>query len=240
MLITKEQLEKKLSVAEFPAYIDSLFKQVHGMDGGIEAIRLRKELVKNLVEEALPVACFVARKYGNNPNVFIQMCVGNQNYDAVVDDQRKDPDVVKYLEVTLTTVVSASDGYEDYLLRYHLHKYGYSGTGSVKNRGSKSRGMDVELERNGVSQIEVLDHERETVKAAISRKIKRRSHYPENTALVISFNDTYAFDRLDNQKNLIKVLGEYSSELNENNFEIVAIVGINKGLYLERRNNIEI
>jgi hypothetical protein len=239
MFITKEQLEEKLPVKEFPTYVDSLFEQVQRKEGGIEAIRLRKGLVKNLVEEALPIACFVTQKYGDNSDVFVQLYIGNQNHDAVIDDQRKHPSCVKFLEVTLTTVVGAKDGYEDFLFRYYLNKHGHAGTGNVKNHGSKNRGMDVELVRNAVSQIEVLNHERETIRAAIRRKLKSRNHYPKKSALVISFDDTYAFDRQDNQKNLSGVLAEYSKELSEHNFEIVAVVGINKGLYLEHRSSKE-
>lgn len=232
-MISKEQLEKSLSAEKFPDHIDNLFKHVQKQRGGKEAIRLRKHLVKNLVEEGLPISCFVKRYYGKEPNVFVQMKVGNQNYDAIIDDRRVKPDCINFIEVTLTTVVSAKNGYEDYLLRYFLNQHGHSGTGKVRNLGSKNRGMRVELDRQCVSQDEVVEHERMTVEAAIKRKLKSTDHYPENSALVISFDDTYTFDRADNQQNLKDVLVAFAEELKGHNFNLVGIVGINKGLYIE-------
>jgi len=237
MFLKQDDLERITSVQDFPSYIDDLIKRIQGLDGGIEAIRLRKGLVKNLIEEALPISRFVETHYGAEPNVYVQLKIGNQNYDAIIHDKRNNTENIEYLEVTLTTVVCASDGYEDYLFRWHLHQFGHSGTGKITNLGSKNKGMNVELERNGVSQEEVLNHERSTVKGAIERKLKEPGHYPNNTALIISFDDSYSFDREDNQRNLREVLSRMSKDLNKHNFNLVAIVGIHKGLLIEQTNN---
>ena len=232
MLVSQNELELKMSAREYLSSVKDIIRNVQKEDNGKEYIRLRKGLVKNLIEEALPIGYFADKHFNSDPNVFIELKVGNQKYDAIVDDRRNMPGNIKYIEVTTTTVVGAANGYEDFLFRYQLHTTGHSGTGKIKNEGSKHRGMRVKLERNGVDQSEVVAHERQTVQEAIDRKIKDEEHYPENTALIISFDDTYAFDHKENQQNLQAVLNRNSANLARYNFDMVAIVGLHKGLYI--------
>jgi len=91
------------------------------------------------------------------------------------------------------------------------------------------------LDRNGVSQDDVLEHERKTIQDALDRKLnKGPDHYKQKTALLISFDDIFAFDRNDNIDNIQQVIDANISKLKENNFCLVAIVGMRKNLYIER------
>ena len=81
-----------------------------------------------------------------------------------------------------------------------------------------------------ISQEEVLRRERDRVSKAIERKLG--GSYPPNTLLLIGFDDIMSFDRRDNIQNLGRVLSDYESKLNA--FHSVAIVGLQKGLYIFR------
>lgn len=232
MILSKEILEQQHAAIEYLQWVKDLIKKVKLQENGIESVRLREGLSKELMEEALPIALFVSRHYGYSPDVKICLKIGSQHFDAIVEDNRNQKSPIQYLEVTSTTVVGARNGYEDYLYKYHLHHSGSGGTGNIFHSGTKRKGLATTLERNVVSQADVLSHEKRTVNEAIDRKLKM--HYPENTALIISFDDRFAFDRKDNINNLKQVLDENIIKLNKYNFSWVSLVGLYQGLYLER------
>ncbi len=204
MILTKEILEREHSAANYLPWVESLIAGVKEEEGGIEAIRLRKGLSKELILEALPIGYFASNHFRSSHKVLIRLRIGNQHFDATVTDQREKTSSIEYLEVTSTMVAGASDGYEDYLFRFHLHHQGMSGTGKISARGTEKSGRSVNLKRGMISQESVLKHERETVQDAIDRKLG--IPYLPNTALVISFDDSFAFDRNDNISNLESVL----------------------------------
>lgn len=232
MMLSKEILEQKHTAMEYMQWVEELIKKVKSVENGIELIRLREGLAKELMEEAFPVALFASHHYSCSPEVILGLKIGNQHFDAVVEDLRSIKSPIQYLEVTSTTVVGASNGREDYLFKHHLHYSGSGGTGKISHSRTKRKGLITNIERETVSQLDVLSHEKRTVNEAINRKLK--SHYPENTALVISFDDRFAFDREENISNLQQVLNDNIRNLNQFNFSWVCIVGLYQGLFLEQ------
>ena len=232
MVLSKEILEQKHTAMEYLQWVEELIEKVKSGENGIELIRLRESLSKELMEEAFPIALFASHHYSYSPEVILGLIIGSQHFDAVVEDHRNIKSPIKYLEVTSTTVVGASNGHEDYLFKHHLHHSGAGGTGKISHSGTKRKGLVTNIERKAISQSDVLLHEKRTVHEAINRKLK--SHYPENTALVISFDDRFAFDREENINNLQQVINENIRNLNRFNFSWVSIVGLYQGLLLER------
>lgn len=231
MILSKDILEQQHTAMEYLQWVEDLIEKVKSQNG-VESVRLKDGLSKELMEEALPVALFASRHYDCSPDVNICLKVGSQHFDAVVEDNRNQQSPIKYLEVTSTTVVGANNGYEDYLFKYHLHHSGNGGTGKISHIGSKRNGLVTNLKREVVSQSDVLIHEKKTVIEAIERKLK--PHYPDNTALIISFDDRFAFDRKDNIDNLQCAIVENIHKLKQCNFSWVSVVGLYQGLFLEQ------
>ena len=229
MELTEEILQQAHSAKDYLNWTKTLISDFRSEENGIEQIRLRKGLAKQLMEEMLPIGRFAMNHFEASSDVIIELRLGNQHYDAIVKDKRTPKGSIEYIEVTGTNIVGASNGYEDYLFKHHLHHQGLSGTGKISAAGSKFKGLKTELQREMVSQAAVLEHEKQTIQEAIDRK--SGIDYPAHTALVISFDDSFAFDRTDNIDNIMSVLEASRSKLAH--FQMVSIVGYLKGLYLE-------
>ena len=113
-----------------------------------------------------------------------------------------------------------------------LHERGeVSGLGPLTKTGTRRTGLRVAVANEMVSQQQVLTNERARVARAIERKLGKP--YPNNTVLILAFDDTMAFDRTDNIANLQAVLSEYESRLQS--FHSVALVGLQQRTFMCRR-----
>ena len=222
--LTSDILEETHTAAEYLEWVRDLVAKVKAEPDGLERIRLRKGLVKELMNEALPIGLICSKYFDDSRHVGISLKIGNQNFDAEVSDTRSDCSSVQFIEVTLAT-----EGEDDYLRMRVLHEAGsVSGLGGVSKTSTKKKGLKIEVASEMVSQEEVLRRERERVSQAIERKIN--GSYPSNTLLLIGFDDTMSFDRNDNISNLQSVLYDYAPKLNT--FQSVAIVRLQQGLFI--------
>ncbi|MDD5038476.1 MAG: hypothetical protein PHN78_04080 [Dehalococcoidales bacterium] len=104
--------------------------------------RLQKGLIKQLVEEIVPLVIFGKHKFGDNTQVFLHPVIGNQPYDAIVVDTRTKPASQSYLEITL-----AHEGENDYWRRCLLLEEGYvpSYASVIKDGKGKNRVVSIPL-----------------------------------------------------------------------------------------------
>lgn len=224
--LTQAILEEAHTAADYLQWVQSLIAQVKKESDGLERIRLRKDLAKELLDEAFPIGVMSSKYFDGSALVSIRLKVGNQSYDAVVSDARSESSAVQYIEVTMAT-----EGEDDYLRMRVLHEVGrVSGLGVVTKHGTKKSGLTINVGNEMVSQQEVLCRERVRVSQAIERKLG--GSYPPNTLLLIGFDDTMSFDRSDNIKNLEAVLAHYSPRLEA--FHSIAIVGLQQDLFICR------
>jgi hypothetical protein len=224
--LTLKILEQPHSAAEYLPWVKSLAAAVRAETDGLRQIRLRIGLTKKLMEEAFPIGIFASRFFESSDEVLIALKTGSQSYDATVNDGRANPSKVKYLEVTVAT-----EGAVDYHRRRLLHETGrVSGFGKITKSGTEKTGLRLKDEPEAVSQATVLTLERRLISDAIDRKSGKA--YPEQTALVIAFDDRMAHDRHDNQANIAAVLQEKSGATQ--GFQTVAVVGVFEGLFIAR------
>lgn len=202
----------------------TLISRVKKEPNGLQQLRLRMGLAKELINEAFPIGLLASTYFGSSEEVSIRLKIGNQSYDAIVSDSRSTGLPVEYVEVTL-----ASDGEDDYLRMHVLHESGgVSDVGSVIKTGTRRTGQTIQVKREMVSQSEILRRESERVARAIARKLDKA--YPPNTLLLVGFDDTMAFDRPDNIANLEATVATYFPQLKA--FHSVVIVGVQQGLFL--------
>ncbi|MBI5911402.1 MAG: hypothetical protein HY848_15805 [Betaproteobacteria bacterium] len=223
-VLTPDLLEEAHTAAEYLQWVRTLISRVKEEPDGLKQIRLRMGPAKELMNEAFPIGLLASTYFDGSEQVSIRLKIGNQNYDAIVSDCRSNPSSVQYVEVTL-----ASDGEDDYLRMRVLHESGeVSGLGSVNKSGTQRTGLTIHVEREMVSQPEVLRQESDRLAQAIARKLGKA--YPPNTLLLVGFDDTMAFDRPDNIANLEATIATYLPQLRA--FHSVAIVGLQQGLFL--------
>ena len=157
----------------------------------------------------------------------IQLKVGSQNYDAIVEDGRDGEDKILHVEIT-----QAHEGESEYLRMLALHENGHvSALGPVTKTGTKRSGLSIKVDSVAVSQQEVLERESKSVADAISRKIGKP--YPENTLLLVAFDDIMAHDREDNIQNIRQAID--SSIISPSNISNIVLVGLHKNLCIEKR-----
>jgi len=89
MVLTASTLQQSHSAQEYLAWTKTLIADVCSEEKGIAGIRLRKKLAKQLMEEMLPIGRFAVSQFKSSPDVFIELRLGNQHFDAIVNDKRK-------------------------------------------------------------------------------------------------------------------------------------------------------
>ena len=226
-VLTAKVLEEVHSAREYLPWVKNLIERVKGEPDGIGQLRLQLGLAKELMNEAYPLGVFASRYFGDSDDVHIGLKVGNQPYDATINDRRVARTSIAYAEVTM-----AHEGENDYLRTKHLHERGYVHSfGKVIKRGTKRTALEVTLEPEAISQVALLTHERNLLEKALDRKIGKP--YSDKTVLVIGFDDIMAHDRAENIANLENVLTAYRDKLTA--FHSVAVVGLLNNLFILRQ-----
>ncbi|MDP2920290.1 MAG: hypothetical protein Q8O43_08750 [Dehalococcoidia bacterium] len=184
--VSKEELEKERIPSELWDWLIQKVNQICSTEEGRRAFRLqndKEKLIKKLVEEIAPLAIFSKHKFGDTDQVLLKPVIGNQNYDAIVNDLRTKPASQSYLEIT-----QAHEGANDYWRRCELLQKGivFSNAPVIKIGKGKNRQVSIPPEATSVE---------EGVKTVLKRIIeaakgKAGKNYPANTSLIIFFDDT--------------------------------------------------
>ncbi|MFC1985628.1 hypothetical protein ACFLWC_01375 [Chloroflexota bacterium] len=156
--------------------------------------RLQKGLLKQLVEEVVPLAIFGRHKFDDTDQVLLQPIIGNQNYDAVVTDLRTKPASKGYIEIT-----QSHEGENDYWRRLKLLKNGSVFRYATVIKVGKGKNRTVSITPEATPVEERVKNELNRILNAAKRKTGK--DYPVNAALIISFDDTPPFERA------LKVMG---------------------------------
>ena len=80
--ITKEELELPRKASEIRKWVNNKIEEIGSTDKGKHAVRFRKGLCKELIEEALPLGIFCEQYFNNSDKVTISHHIGGQNYEV--------------------------------------------------------------------------------------------------------------------------------------------------------------
>ncbi|MCK4821625.1 hypothetical protein KA005_38020, partial [bacterium] len=224
--ITKEELEAPRKASEIRQWVDDKIEEIGTTKEGKRAVRFREGLTKELTEEALPLGIFCERYFDNGDQVTVQHIIGNQTYDAIIDDQRETKTTLKYLEIT-----QAHEGEDAHLRMLKLEEEGHvNSLGKVTKQGTKHTGITIEVENEAVEHGVTFSNELQRIHDAAQRKSEKE--YPDNTGLIIICDDYIAFrDDADAEKLKEHINNEILPMLT--NFSIVFIVGWSSKTFLE-------
>ncbi len=221
----REELEESRTAAELLPWVREKMAEFRSTEEGKRAIRFRQGFAKQLVEEALPLGLFASLHFQASDHVTINLVLGNQNYDATVEDRREQKSPFTFIEVT-----QAHEGENDYLRMLALDRNGHvSAHGGVRKTGTKATGIHVKVESTAQSHSTLLTQELDRIEAAIQRKMGKP--YPPDTALVVACND-YTFmwkepEMMALRSRLTPLLCNLSS------FRWLAVVGIEQRVFEE-------
>lgn len=223
--LTEEQLQKELSAAKYLPWVEDLLQRFGSSPEGKRAVRFRRGLAKQLVEEALPLGIFALHHYRSSEDVRLRLVLGNQNYDAVIDDQRSNHSPFSFVEVT-----QAHAGEEEHLRMIALEEYGHVNMlGRVRKSSTEARGINVKVKQLAESHHVVLAKELERIEAAVRRKAGKE--YPEGTALLVVFDDYISINDSKDFDALRACLERLLPELAQ--FSWFSVVGWSKRTFLE-------
>jgi len=195
--LSREELAMPRTAAQYLLWVDSRIEELAATPQGKRAVRFRTGLAKPLVEEALPLGIFAQHHFGGSDSVDIRLVLGNQSYDAIVEDNRDAKSPFSFVEIT-----QAHAGEDEYLRMLALDREGrVSALGPVHKVGTKATGIYVDVENVGVTHSDILEAELARVESAITRKLGKA--YPSNTALLVVFDDHISI-RDENDKDALR------------------------------------
>lgn len=185
--LSPEEIQTPRGAADLYPWVLDRIESIKATPNGKSAIRFRKELCKPLIEELLPLGLLCECFFERSPEVRVELVLGNQNYDAIVTDQRRNAVVFpQRIEVT-----QSHEGEDEHLRMLHLEQEGHvSLFGPVRKSGTKKTGISVSVENEAKSHTEVVNRQRTLVQEAIDRKLTRT--YEPDTALLVVFDDLIA------------------------------------------------
>jgi len=183
--VSKDEIEKERTPSELWDWLISKVKQICSTPTGLKAFRLQKDkekLIKKLVEEIAPLAIFGQQKFGNTNKVLLKPVIGSQNYDAEIIDKRTEPTDKCYIEIT-----QAHEGENDYFRRCELLKNGYVFSNAPVIKKGKGKSLTVSIPPEATPVEEGVKKELNRIVDAAKRKAGK--DYPDNTSLIIFFDD---------------------------------------------------
>lgn len=189
-LFSDEDIQEIRTPDELSQWLATLFGNLETARGGKEAVRLRKGLCKELVEEVFPLSKWANLVYPGNNEIKLEPVLGNQNYDALIHGGASEIRV----EVT-----QAHEGENEFLRRLMLHREGSAPAhGKILKTGTKRTGISVKAKVEAVSHEGVVSQTIEHVENAINNKISKT--YDDNTVLLVMFEDSLIFEDADISK----------------------------------------
>jgi hypothetical protein len=224
--INKNDLETPRHPSQIRQWVENKINEIDSSKEGKHAVRFRKSLTKELIEEALPLGIFCEKYFGVSELVKVQHVIGNQNYDAIIYDERVEKTTLKYLEIT-----QAHEGQDANSRMQVLEEKGHVNLlGAVDKQGTKHTGFSITVENVAVEHSATFNREVQRIYDAAKRKSEIA--YPKNTGLIIIFDDYIAIrDEADSLQLVEFIQNEVLPVLN--NFSKVFIVGWSAKTYLE-------
>jgi hypothetical protein len=105
--VTVEELTEKRTPQQLVEWFNYKLEEVSQKDGGKKALRMRKGLCKQFIEEIYPLSIFAGFEFGDRSDILLQPVIGNQNYDVLIFADQLSSSISK-LEITLAI---ANDNY---------------------------------------------------------------------------------------------------------------------------------
>jgi hypothetical protein len=172
---------KLLDGLTFCRKVYELFDQIHASPNGTSKIRMRLTITeKRLIEELIPIACYVQARYRGGRRIKLRWHAGSQPFDAVLSsygvlvEQGMFP---KQLLVEVTASVHPNDHLVRQLIDQHGPAFGPKGTERDKKTGRIVSKLHVYQNDERVTDL--------TGQILQSLRKKSAKNYPPETVLIV-------------------------------------------------------
>ena len=181
--LSAEEMTKRRTPRELNDWVPTIFDRYSESNEAKAYLRLKKGLCKRLLEEVWPLALLTKQLFGDSDQVICEPVLGNQKYDALIEDRRGDAPIQIKVEFTI-----AVDGYDDHLRMEELNDKGSANAyGNISVSGTKHTGHQIDIDRSGRDRDELTSNAVRVVTEALRRKADRP--YGLNHWLCVKFDD---------------------------------------------------
>jgi hypothetical protein len=216
--LSAEVITKRRTPRELKEWVSTVFDRYRESDEAKAHLRDKKGLCKQLVEEVWPLALLAKQFFGDTDKVFCQPVLGNQNYDALIEDGRCEAPIQIKVEFTI-----AIDGYDEHLRMEVLNERGrVSAYGEVSVSGTKHTGHKIDIEPSGRDRHQLAGVAVGVLTEALRGKADRP--YGLNHWLCVMFDDRVLIPNKDDLE-VIRASMLASRQALTLNFAKVFIVG---------------
>lgn len=218
--LTKKELEVPRMPLEGYEWCCSLIETIASTNTGTNALRMKRDLCKQLLEEVHPVMIWAKKFYENSEEVKIKPIIGSQNYDAVVINSMSDKEEF-FIEVTQAH--EENSGYQEHLRVLHLMSEGWTtGPFSVTSNEGKKTCKKIKPGRVLHSMDGLVQKTLERISEAINKKISK--NYPSNTHLLVTFDDHLVAKENSIEQTLLGKVNDIA-QAQKSNFPFIYLVG---------------
>jgi len=181
-LSTEEMIERR-TPRELHDWVSTVFDRFLRSNEAKAYFRLKKGLTKQFLEEVWPLALLTKQLFGDSDRVICEPVLGNQNYDALIEDRRGNAPTRIKVEFTI-----AVDGYDDHLRMEVLNDKGSANVyGDISVSGTKHTGHKIGIEKSGRLGEEITRNAERLLIEALRGKADRP--YGLDHWLCVKFDD---------------------------------------------------
>lgn len=182
--LTEDELIKERNPVELYSWVDQKLVELSKVKEAKQNILLREGLFNQFFHEVKPLAIFSKRAYQGRGDIKIKYILGDQGYDAIIEDYSESPPSKTYIELTC-----AIEGHNHSLRMEYFLQHGHvSLYAPIKHKGTKRKGRKIDIENNLTRLDDHLNKTFELIKQCAERKsgivYGRTSHI-----LIIAFDD---------------------------------------------------
>jgi|GEM_PF-1932172 len=225
-IITIEEICSLRTPTQFLEWFEDKLREIKERNVINDQVILREGIAKFFYEEVFPLYRLLQNKKDAWSNLKFKNVYGNQSFDVEIFGS-KEYELPSFLEITI-----ADQKYEDHLRMWYFAEHGHvCMTGPVTYTGTKKTGLNVSVANEARQHAEMNQEKKDLIRIAITGKTSKS--YPENTGLLVYFDDYVAFSRYKDKA----VMDEFLDELDvdwTDKFSALYLVGASGNQIWER------
>ncbi|MBI5660298.1 MAG: hypothetical protein HZC43_12320 [Nitrosomonadales bacterium] len=181
--LSAEEMTKRRTPRELSDWVTTIFDRYSESNEAKAYFRLKKGLCNKFLKEVWPLALLTKQLFGDSDQVICEPVLGNQKYDALIEDRRGDAPIQIKVEFTI-----AVDGHCDHLRMKELNEKGRASVyGDVRHKGTERTGHSINIDNRALSRDELTSKAVRLVTEALRGKAERP--YGPSHWLCVKFDD---------------------------------------------------
>lgn len=226
-IITIKDICSPRTPTQFLKWFEDKLLKIRQTDGINDQVILREGIANYFYKEVFPLYRLIQNKKDAWSKLRFKNVHGYQPFDVKIFGS-KECEFPYFLEITIADL-----SYEDHLrMKYFIKHGGVCMTGQVTHTGTKKTGLNVSVANEAIDLIAMIQEKKDLIRNAIIRKTSMT--YPENTGLLVYFDDYVVFSEYENKTAMDSFLDELDVDWTDN-FSSLYLVGASGKKIWERK-----